>query len=431
MDKNFTNVAFCSRFVPSGFATEVRFYATPKPIGPLAAAVILPMTIEGRGGAGIPMTRLSLNVPLVAPFVGDEEVEAVTAVLRSGQLAQGPETAAFEREFAPVAGTALAVAVNSGTAANHAALAAFGILAGDEVVTTPFTFAATATPILMERAIPRFVDIDPRTFDVSPAAMLAAATPATRAAVVVDLFGLPVDPAGVAGLRARGIRLLEDACQAIGAARDGFAAGSIGEAASFSFYATKNIMTGEGGMLATNDPSIAESAKRFRQHGMGAQYEYLSLGYNYRMTDLAAALGRVQLRRLPRIGADRRANAAFYDAELAGVDGITTPLVPANASHAYHQYSILIDPTQTANGADRNAVRAALAASGVGSGIYYPIPLHLHPLFASYGYGRGDFPIAERVSEQILALPIHPLLDRDQLAHVVRSLREAVGAPPL
>jgi perosamine synthetase len=153
------------------------------------------------------MTRLSLNVPLVAPFVGDEEVEAVTAVLRSGQLAQGPETAAFEREFAPVAGTAQAVAVNSGTAANHAAIAAFGVMAGDEVVTTPFTFAATATPILMERAIPRFVDIDPRTFDVSPAAMLAAATPATRAAVVVDLFGLPVDPSGVGGLRARGIRL--------------------------------------------------------------------------------------------------------------------------------------------------------------------------------------------------------------------------------
>jgi perosamine synthetase len=149
------------------------------------------------------------------------------------------------------------------------------------------------------------------------------------------------------------------------------------------------------------------------------------------MTDLAAAIGRVQLRRLPRIAADRRANAAFYDAELAGVDGIATPYVPANASHAYHQYSILIDPTQTTNGADRNAVRAALAASGIGSGIYYPIPLHLHPLFASYGYGRGDFPIAERVSEQILALPIHPLLDRDQLAHVVRCLREAVGAAPL
>ncbi len=377
------------------------------------------------------MPRVSVNVPLVAPFVGDEEVEAVTAVLRSGQLAQGPETAAFEREFAPVAGTAYAVAVNSGTAANHAALAAFGVSRGDEVVTTPFTFAATATPILMERAVPRFVDIDPRTFDVSPAAMLAAATPATKAAVVVDLFGLPVDPAGVGALRARGIRLLEDACQAVGATRDGIAAGSIGEAASFSFYATKNIMTGEGGMLSTNDPSIVEAAKRFRQHGMGAQYEYLSLGYNYRMTDLAAAIGRVQLRRLPQIGADRRAHAAFYDAELAGVDGITTPYVPANVTHAYHQYSILIDPARTPNGADRNAVRAALSENGVGSGIYYPIPLHLHPLFASFGYGRGDFPVAERVSEQILALPIHPLLQRDQLAHVVRCLRDAVGATPL
>ncbi|MBD5604752.1 MAG: DegT/DnrJ/EryC1/StrS family aminotransferase [Candidatus Eremiobacteraeota bacterium] len=374
------------------------------------------------------MTRLSLSVPLVAPFVGDDEIDAVTAVLRSGQLAQGPETAAFEREFAPVAGTAHAVAVNSGTAANHAALAAFGLSAGDEVVTTPFTFAATATPILMERAVPRFVDIDPRTFNVDPAAMAAAVTSRTKAAVVVDLFGLPVDPAGVSLLRGRGVRVLEDACQSIGAERDGKRAGSIGEAASFSFYATKNIMTGEGGMLSTGDEAIAAAAKRFRQHGMGAQYEYLSLGYNYRMTDLAAAIGRVQLRRLDGIGRDRRAHAAFYDRELAGVAGLTTPFVPAGSTHAYHQYSILIDAEQTANGKDRDAVRAFLGEHGVGSGIYYPTPLHLHPLFAAFGYGPGDFPVAERVSRQILALPIHPLLSRDQLEHTVRVLRDAVGA---
>jgi perosamine synthetase len=375
------------------------------------------------------MIDVSLNVPLVTPFVGDDEIAAVTAVLRSGQLASGPEVAAFECEFAGAVGTLDAVALNSGTAANHAALEALGIGDGDEVITTPFTFAATATPILMQRAVPRFVDIDPRTFNLDPAVAAAAAGPATRAAVLVDLFGLPVDPAGAAALRARGVRFVEDACQAVGAARDGIAAGAIGDAASFSFYATKNMMTGEGGMLATSDPVVAAAARRFRHHGQGERYEYLSLGYNYRMTDVCAAIGRVQLGRLSAITRARRSNAAVYDAGLAGVAGITTPFVPPGVSHAYHQYSVLIDAAATPNGAGRDAVRAYLGRHGVGSGIYYPTPLHLHPLFAKLGYARGDFPVAERVASQILALPVHPLLSAEQLAHTVRTLRAAVGAP--
>jgi len=360
--------------------------------------------------------------------LGEEEVSAVSAVLRSGQLAAGPQVEALEREFAAAAGCAHAVAVNSGTAANHAALEALGVGDGDDVLTTPFTFAATATPILMQRAIPRFVDIDPRTFDLAPEALLAAVTGRTRAAVLVDLFGLTIDPAPLGILRAQGIALVEDACQAIGGSRGGRLAGTLGDAGTFSFYATKNVMAGEGGMLVTSDDGIALAARRFRNHGQSERYKYERLGYNYRMTDISAAIARVQLGRLPAISAARRANAAFYDAALAGIPGVTTPYVPPGAQHAYHQYSLLIDPAQTPNGAGRDAVRAYLNERQVGSGIYYPLPLHLHPVFARFGYSPGDFPVAERVATQILALPVHPQLSDEQLAWTVDAVRGAVGA---
>lgn len=365
---------------------------------------------------------------MVAPLVGEDEVRAVSAVVRSGQLAAGPEVAAFEREFAAVLDVPHAVALNSGTAANHAALEALGIGDGDEVLTTPFTFAATATPILMQRAIPRFADIDPRTFDLDLGAARAALGPRTKAVVLVDLFGLPVEPARLEPLRARGLALLEDACQAIGATRDGRIAGTLGDAGTFSFYATKNVMAGEGGMLVTADAALAAAARRFRNHGQSERYNYERLGYNYRMTDMSAAIGRVQLGRLSAISAARRANAAFYDAALAGIPGIATPFVPPGVEHAYHQYSLLIDPELTPNGAGRDAVRAFLNEREVGSGIYYPVPLHLHPVFARFGYGPGDFPVAERVASQILALPVHPRLEREQLTWVARAVRAAVGA---
>jgi perosamine synthetase len=369
---------------------------------------------------------MDLTVPLVAPDIGEDEIDAVVRVLRSGQLAQGPEVQAFEAEAAAVSGVRHAVAMNSGTAPIHAGLAAFGIGPGDEVVTTPFTFAATATPILMLGATPRFADVDPSTYLLDGAAA-AAAAPGAKAAVLVDLFGLVVDPQQSAALGARGVRVFEDACQAIGGARDGRPAGSVGEAASLSFYATKNVTTGEGGMLLTSDGDLAARARRFRHHGQSERYEYVELGYNFRMTDVAAALGRVQLARLEAFARARRETAAFYDRELAGIPGLTLPHVPHGAVHAYHQYSVVVDDAATRNGANRDAVRAALAARGVGSGIYYPSPLHLQPLFARFGYGRGDFPVAERLAKTILALPVYPKLTATQREHVVRSLRAALG----
>ena len=370
--------------------------------------------------------RTAIN--LVEPLIGVEEKDAVERVLRSGQLAQGPEVAAFEDEFASTIGTKHAVAVNSGTAAIHAALAAAGIGDGDEVLTTPFTFAATATPILMQRAIPRFVDIDEQTFNVDAHAYAQAVTPKTKAIVAVDLFGMPFDAGHLDELRGNGIVVVEDACQAVGARRDGIAAGAIGDAACFSLYATKNIMTGEGGMLTTSDDAIAAAARRFRQHGQGERYEYLSLGYNYRMTDLSAAIGRAQLRRLQHIGDGRRKNAAQYDLLLGEVPGIRIPFVPAGVQHVYHQYCITIDPKRTKNGASRDDVRRQLADRQVATGVYYPTPLHLNPLFARLGYRAGDFPVSERAAMQILALPVHPGLQAQDIERVADAIKTAVGA---
>jgi perosamine synthetase len=377
----------------------------------------------------LPSIELSPAVTLGVPAIGDEEVAAVSRVLHSGHLAQGPEVAAFEVELAQASGLAYGVAMNSGTAAIHAALAALGVGPGDRVLTTPFTFAASATPILMLGARPCFRDIDPRTFNLDVAMLAAESQAGIKAAVVVDLFGLPVDPSSVAALRAQGVRVVEDACQSIGASRGGVPAGKAANATALSFYATKNLTTGEGGMLLSDDAAVAGAARRFRHHGQADRYEYLELGYNFRMTDMSAAIGRVQLARLAGFNAARRANADFYARELAEVDGLTLPYVPLRAHHVYHQYCVLIDPEQTPNGRDRDAVRAALAEEGVESGVYYPKPLHLQPLFAKLGYARGDFPLAERTARQILALPVHPSLEEAASAHVVRALRRALGAP--
>jgi dTDP-4-amino-4,6-dideoxygalactose transaminase len=368
------------------------------------------------------------SIPLVRTLVGDEEIVAVTRVLKSGQLAAGPEVAAFEQEFAQICGTRYAVAVNSGTAALHCALEAAGVSSGDEVVTTPFTFAATATPILMQRATPRFVDIDETTFNADLNALSAAVGPKTKAVIGVDLFGLPFATSGIDDLRSRGIMVIEDACQSIGASRNGISAGATADVGCFSLYATKNLMTGEGGMLTTDNDDIASAARRFRQHGQGERYEYLSLGYNYRMTDLAAAIGRVQLSRLDDIRTKRSTNARLYDDMLSGVSGVRAPFVPHGVVHAYHQYSIIIDESQTKNGANRDQVRQALLGEGIGCGVYYPTPLHLNPLFANLGYTRGSFPIAERVASQILALPIHPLLSTSDVERVASVIRDAVGS---
>lgn len=358
------------------------------------------------------------RIPLVVTALTDAEIAAVERVLRSGQLAQGPEVRAFEEEFADAVGSKHAVAFNSGTAAIHGALAALNIGPGDVVSTTPFTFAASATPILMLGATPRFVDIHPREFNADEASLLSAGSDIS-ASVGVDLFGLPFKTQST-----RTIPVVEDACQAVGAARDGKPAGSRTEVAAFSFYATKNIMTGEGGMLTTDSEEIANSARRFRHHGQGERYEYLSLGFNYRMTDVQAAIGRVQLSRLHELTERRIKRAERYSAGLRDVQGLNTPEVPDGVKHCYHQYSILINDASIR---DRDAVRDELRAAGIDTGIYYPKPLHMHPLFSEFAAGMS-FPVAEQTAKSILALPMHDVLSDEDQDRVIESLRRAVAS---
>jgi len=396
--------------------------------GGLSASGLTLLTRQSAMSSSNTVLTMTKDISLVRTIVGDEEVDAAARVIRSGQLSAGPEVLAFEREFAGICGVRYAVAVNSGTAALHAALASIGVSPGDEVVTTPFTFAATATPILMQGASPIFVDIDARTFNADLDRLSTAITARTKAVIAVDLFGLPIETAALKDLRSRNIPVIEDACQAVGASRDGVSTGALTDIGCFSLYATKNLMCGEGGVLTTDDENVATLGRRFRQHGQGERYEYLSLGYNYRMTDISAAIARVQLSRLDDVGQRRRANAALYDKLLAEIPGIATPVVPRGVKHAYHQYTIRIDGQTTQNRVDRDTLRAKLRDRGIGTGVYYPTPLHLNPLFAACGYVRGDFPNAEAAAMEVLALPIHPLLSESDVETVAASIRDIAGA---
>ncbi len=358
-----------------------------------------------------------IDIPAARPFIGPEERAAVDRVLESGILAQGPEVASFEREFSEqVVDGRHAVAVNSGTSALHLSLLAAGIGPGDEVIVPSFTFAATANSVALTGATPVFVDIEPRHFCLDPEAVEAAVGPRTRAVMPVHLYGHPADMRRLSAIcEANSVLLVEDAAQAHAASIAGIPVGAWGVAGSFSFYPTKNMTTGEGGLVTTGDEQIARTIRLLRNQGQERRYENEIVGLNNRMTDINAAIGRVQLSRLPQWTRQRQENAAFYDNHLRGV---VTPPVADGAVHVYHQYTIRIV------GLERDDFSQRLADQGVGTGVYYPIPNHRLPAFAR----DLDLPATEVAARECLSLPVYPSLTADERERVAVAVNDAAAA---
>jgi perosamine synthetase len=355
-------------------------------------------------------------IPVAAPIIGEDERLAVDRVLRSGMLAQGPEVAAFENEYSTVVAGRHCVAVNSGTSALHMSLLALGIGPGDEVIVPSFTFAATANSVALTGATPVFVDIEPIFFCMDPAAVEAAISPRTKAIMPVHLYGHPANMTRIQEIATKhGLLISEDAAQAHSATWNGQPVGALGDIASFSFYPTKNMTAGEGGMVTTANDGIARTVRLLRNQGMEKRYENEIIGFNTRMTDIHAAIGRVQLQKLPGWTAARQSNAKFLS---DNIQGVITPAVAPEATHSYHQYTIRIE------GINRDAFADQLTAKGVGNGVYYPIPVHR---LASFGLSL-DLPSTESVARHCLSLPVHPSLTPADLEKIVESVNAVAAA---
>jgi perosamine synthetase len=354
-------------------------------------------------------------IPISKPIIGDAEKEAVLKVLESGMLAQGPRVVELEKRFAEVCGVEHAIATSSGTTALHVALLANGIGPGDEVITTPFTFIASANSILFVGAKPVFVDIEEDTFNMDAGQIEDAITPQTKAIMPVHLYGCMCDMEAIEAIAGRhDLKIIEDACQAVGASQNGRLAGSIGTGA-FSLYATKNVMSGEGGMITTHDADLAQYCRMMRNHGMQRRYYHDMLGYNFRMTDLHAAIGLAQMDRLQDATEKRRRNAAFFNGNISSV---VTPKVPEGFDHVWHQYTVRLG-----NGRDRDAAVKQLADAGIGTGVFYPVPVHKQAYMQEH-IGDISLPVSEQAAEEVFSLPVHPLLMQEDLEKIVAEVNK-------
>ncbi|MXR19609.1 DegT/DnrJ/EryC1/StrS family aminotransferase [Halobacterium bonnevillei] len=358
-------------------------------------------------------------ISIASPDLGDAERDRVDAVISDGQLADGPVVREFESEFAAFCGADHAVATTNGTTALHAAFEALGVGDGDTVVTTPFSFVASANAVRHAGAEPVFADVDPQTLTLDPESVadVVARHDDVAAILAVHLYGTPAEMRPLRNIATdHGLPLVEDAAQAHGATYRGSTVGTLGDVACFSFYPTKNMTAGEGGMVTTSHDGVAERVRRFCDHGRTSGYEHATVGHNFRMTSLCAAIGRAQLEKLPAFNEARRENAAALTDRLSATS-VETPVDPAHVRSVYHQYTVRAD--------DREALRDHLADCGVDTGVYYPVPIHKQPAYADV---RASLPVAERAADRVLSLPVHPGLspeDLDVIADAVASFEPA------
>ncbi|WP_254862669.1 DegT/DnrJ/EryC1/StrS family aminotransferase [Halovivax gelatinilyticus] len=362
------------------------------------------------------------DVPLADPDIGPAAYDRIEALLERGSLADGPEVRLFESEFAEYCGTDHAVATSNGTTALTATLEAIGLEPGDAVVTSPFSFVASANAIRLAGGRPVFADIDPETFTIDENAVAKQCSDRDDIVGIlpVHLYGCPAPMTELVEIAdEHDLFVVEDACQAHGASIDGDRVGSLGDAACFSFYPTKNMTTGEGGIVTTDDEALAARVASYINHGRRESndrgYEHAQLGHNHRMTSIAAAIGRRQLDRLPSFTDARRTNASYYDEHLADAP-VSRPAVPDGYGHVYHQYTIRVD--------DRDALRSSLDAANVETGVYYPTPIHQLPAYDAVHTAATDLPVAERASREVLSIPVHPGIGTDACRRVVRAIDE-------
>lgn len=376
--------------------------------------------LQGLGGADrAPRPEVIPFVDLKAQYasIREEVLAAVERVCESAHFVLGPEVAAFEHEFATHCQTAHCVGTSSGTSALHLALLALGVGPGDEVITVPFTFVATVAAIGYTGARPVFVDVEPGSLTMDPSQIEAAITPRTRVILPVHLHGHPADLDPILEIaHGRGLRVVEDACQAHAAEYRGRRAGSLGDAGCFSFYPGKNLGAyGEGGAVTTNDSELARTVRMLRDWGSERKYHHEIKGFNYRLEELQAAILRVKLRHLESWTEARRTHARLYTQLLAG--SAATPVEPVQGRHVYHIYAVRTH--------QRARLQAALAAAGVHTGIHYPVPVHLLPAWSDLGHRAGDFPVSERAAAQVLSLPIYPELTEAIIRQVASAVRES------
>lgn len=355
-------------------------------------------------------------ISISKPFFDNEEINAVKEVLKSGIIAQGPKVEEFEKKFASYIGTKYAIATNNGTTAAHTSLLAHGIGKGDEVITTSFTFISPVNCILFSGAKPVFVDIG-EDFNINPDEVEKSITNKTKAIIVTHLYGNPADMKKIIDIAERyNLIVIEDACQAHGAEFAGKKVGSFGTG-FFSFYATKNITTGEGGIITTNDSKVVEKAKLIRQHGMKTRYHHEIFGYNYKMTDIQAAIGLVQLKKLDKINMKRTQNANFFNQKLKDIPDIITPKKFPKRKHVWHAYTL-----RTKNGLSRDKIVKHLNKNEIQTLIYYPIPVHKQKIYEKYS--NIKLPMTEKISNEVFSIPVHPSLTSDDLGKIIKTIRD-------